>query len=182
VKLFLKLREKIGYKMLKRKISHQKRYFRYHNFTTAKNVHILFDAQNPNNAELVKKFSDFIQQKKINVSSLGFIGDISEEEHDSYMKSIVLVSTKKINFFGKPDNIEYDEFAQAKPDILFNLCVESSFAIDYLFGLSHAEFKISTSKNIKFADFTIDVSKNQTVEFLIEQIIKYLEMIEPKNN
>lgn len=178
MKIFEKTREKIGYWLLKSQVSHQKRKFRYHNFKTAKSIFILFDARNSEILETIKNFSEFILQKQIKLTSIGFIDKMPEKEHIAYTKSIVLFSAEKSTFWGIPKNSEYEEFSKSKPDMLINLCLKKKLPIDYIFGNSQAEFKISSSNNLDFADFTIDVSKNPAVEYLIEQITKYLEMIE----
>jgi len=63
-------------------------------------------------------------------------------------------------------------------DMVISLTIEDCLPLDYLVAKSNAKFKVGklTQKTYKY-DFMIDIAKNNSIKYLIENIVHYLSMI-----
>ena len=174
--MFNSLKYKYGHVVLSRKKKKIKRERGIYNFDTAKTCGIVFNASSQETYDKAKQFIDFLKTKDINVIAIGFVD--SKEVKEFYRETIhfKFFSRKNINWYGKPKNENVDDFINNKFDLLIDLSLANDFPLEYIAAMSLGKFKVGrfTSKEGDY-DFMIDVSKNQTHDFLIEQIRHYIE-------
>ena len=179
--MFKSLKYKYGHIVLSNKKKKIKRERGIYNFDTAKTCGIVFNASTQETYDKAKHFIDFLKTKNINVVAIGFVD--SKEVKDFYRETIhfKFFSRKNINWYGKPKNENVDDFISKKFDLLIDLSLENDYPLEYIAAMSLAKFKVGrfTSEKGDY-DFMIDVNKNKTHDFLIEQIHHYLENLNKK--
>ena len=164
--------------IISKNIKRIRRNIRFHNFETAKNISVLYCIRNKSDYEKVKQFTGELSGKGIEISTLAYVHKPDEIGNNYFGQgNNNFFSEKHISKFGKIKEPCINDFLNKKTDILINLCTENTFHTEYLFALSKADFKVSGIINCKYSDLNINYSKNQNLDFLIEQITYYLSII-----
>ena len=173
-----KIQESIGFVLLGRKIKITVRERGVYNLKTAKLVGVIFNATEQKNYEKIRKFLSFLSEKKIRVIALGFIDNKNALNFYSYQTGVNFFSHKNLNWFRQPKCEEVNIFIDLKFDILIDFTLHKWFPVQYITGLSKAKFKVGSliDYNSNY-DMVIDISKNETLDYLIQQITHYLSVI-----
>lgn len=169
--------KKIGQFNLKRRLKNQKRKVQTHNFKTAQTAGILFNSPNEKSFAAIKDFLSYLSQNELKVIALGYIPAKKVPENYLMRKGFNFYCKSDLNWYYKPKNEIIDQFIDQKFDILFDLSIKDYFTVNYVGSLSNASFKIGKQSENSYQDFVIDISKNDTVEYLIEQIKHYLNIL-----
>lgn len=173
----MSIKLKIAGFYLKRRLKKQKRLLLTHNFNTSKYVGILFNSPNDKSFEAIKDFMSFLSQKNIKVISLGYIASKKIPENFLMRKGFNFYCNKDFNWYYKPKNEIIDQFIEQPFDILFDLSLKDYFTTNFVCNLSNASFKIGRQSENSSHDLVFDITKNQSVEYLIEQIKYYLNIL-----
>lgn len=156
-------------------------------FNTIKTVGILFDATNPDDFELVKRYVLYLREHRKKVKALGFfstkqIPDLafSKLEYD-------FCSTKDLNWFGKPSSMVIQNFIDEEYDLLIDLNINDHFPLKYISALSKANFKVGkfNEKGLEIYDMMIDSDNTKTLKYFLRQVDVYVTMlnkVEPSLN
>lgn len=169
---------KFGRFILEKRIVKLQRNANFKNLEQSKNIGVIFNATHQDTYELARKYIDNLQKKGLSVKALGFVD--SKQVLDFYQKSLHFdfFSRKNLNWYGKPNNPNTDEFIDTKFDILIDLSIVEDFPIQYVVGLSKADFKVGCVKDSKnFYDFMIELGDKKVLKYFIEQLNHYFEMI-----
>ena len=172
------IKKNIAYYWLRKKLSKNTRNTCFHNYDTAKTIILVFDASNQKDYKTVHSFFKQLSDKGIRVQMLGF--NYAKELLDFYQTGVYFsyFSKQDFSWYGAIKNPKLDDLLQEKWDILIDFSIEQNYFIDAITGLSKAQFKIATKKdNAAHYDFIIDIEKNKTLSYFIEQIDFYLKMI-----
>ena len=179
---FNSLKYKYGHFVLSNKKKKIKRKRGIYNFNTANTCGVVFNATTQEAFEKARAFVDFLKSKSIKVSAIGFVN--SKEVKDFYRETIhyKYFSRKNTNWYGKPKNTNVDEFINKNFDLLIDLSLSNDYPLEYIAAMSIAKFKVGrfTSEQGDY-DFMINISKNKTHDFLIEQIAHYLTILNKKD-
>lgn len=177
MKLFVKFREKIGYKILNKRVSKLQRKKVFNNLSSAKTIGILFDASSQeiynNSLKFVKQLSD----KKIDVYAIGFV--MTKDALTWYSSSIKInfFSFDQLNWYFEPKMKEVKEFCERKFDILIDVSFWEKLPLNFIFGQSKAYFKIATENQKNYADLTINVGDKIGIDYFSQQFQHYLTSI-----
>lgn len=173
------IQERLGRLKLKRELKTLNRSVKAFNIDNASSIGIIYNATNRTDAEIVKKFVQYLKEERKEVSSLGFI-DLKENTdivttHINYQFFYKTHLTKSLI----PKNTEVKKFISTPFSILIDLSYNKCFPIEYITSLSNAKFKVGATGNYRdvICDMTISISEKPTIEFLIIQVRKYLKMI-----
>ena len=83
--------------------------------------------------------------------------------------------------FGRPKSNAILQFTQEQFDILIDLSISKTNALQYILVHSSAQFKVGwQGAEVNYYDLNIDVSERPQSHYLLEQIIYYLENINEK--
>jgi len=157
------------------------------NFDAIKTVGILFDATNPEDFELVKRYIVYLREHKKRVKAIGYFNSkqipslaFSKLEYDFF-------SIKDINWFGKPSSIIIQNFINEEYDLLIDLNINDHFPLKYIASLSKANFKVGkfNEKEQEIYDMMIDSDNTKTLKYFLRQIDVYITMlnkVEPSLN
>ncbi|MBU0765007.1 MAG: hypothetical protein KJ607_09255 [Bacteroidetes bacterium] len=163
---------------LKRKLKGKNRIRIVHNLYSAKNVGIIFNASQSSAYDITRSFYTSLTQRGIKTEVLGFVDMKEILDYYTARKGYSFFCRKNLNWLGKPKNPVVDEFIGKKFDILIDLSLENSFPTRYIVSLTDASLKVGRyiNKDSPY-DFMIDISKNPSIEYLIEQVKYYLTVI-----
>ncbi len=108
------------------------------------------------------------------------------KEHDIQFRDLcyseanreITFSDNDFSLFGTPKAQSVTEFVEQKFDILIDISLADSLAVQIVRALSMASFKTGWSlATPDFFDFSIDVSQRREAYYLAEQLIYYLNEI-----
>jgi hypothetical protein len=148
-------------------------------FYNMKTVGMLFDASNPEDYELVKRYVVYLREHAKKVKVLGYFSSrhiptltYSKLEYDFF-------SSKETNWFGKPTTHIIDNFMEEGFDLLIDLNIHDHFSLKYVTALSNAKFKVGKYKeeDEKIFDMMIDADNTQTLKYFLRQIDTYISMM-----
>lgn len=179
--LFKKIKQTLANNSLKKEMASKPRTLESNkfNFDRIKTVGILFDASNPEDFELVKRYVVFLREHAKKVKVMGFFSakqipslTYSKLEYDFF-------SSKEINWLGKPTTHIIDNFIDEPYDLLIDLNIHDHFALKYIAALSQAKFKVGKYKEAdeSIYDMMIDADNTQTLKYFLRQIDTYITML-----
>ena len=176
------MRKKIGLYLLNKKVKHLKREKIVCNLNEAKNIGIIF---NPTTSEVfstVVALNSFLIEKGIKTTSVAYINEKILPDFCSSRKAIKFITLKDLNWYRKPNISFVNDFIKFKFDILIDLTLEYFYPVYYINSLSQAKFKAGKTTTIKTPlDLMIDIEKERSVEYLIDQLKHYLSIIKNKS-
>lgn len=178
MKLFNNIREKIGFWTLRKALKNQSRKKSVHNFETANHVGILFDATDEKHFESIQEFyHKLIRYVKV-VKVIGYsrAGDLPNQY--LFKKNFTFYQKKDLNWYHKPVNPDIDTFMKRPMDILINLSLSRDFHFKYIVASSPAQFKVGRyDDQNELYDLMIDLKNEDTLDYFIEQVYHYLNII-----
>ena len=90
----------------------------------------------------------------------------------------ISITKKDFSYWGTPKNKQVDTFINTEFDLLIDISLSSSVYVQVIRSLSRASLKAGWSGSVPdFFDLSINVSKNPQPQFLVEQLIHYLNEI-----
>jgi hypothetical protein len=157
---------------------HQKKTF---NLKSAETIEVVFNASDTRDFTTVKKFVESLRLDGKKVQVLGFVDSKTIPQSYYLLSGFSFFCQKDLNMLMIPKKEKTLDFINRTSDLLINLNLSDSFPVDYICSLKKAYFKIGKYTDEKsYLDMMITIQKNQTVEYLIEQIIHYLSIIKSK--
>ena len=177
MKSFEKIRHKIGKRILTKKRKTLKRKICFYNLQEVKFVGILFDARTNESFKEAKDFIAKLASLGKEVYGLGLVEKHETVGNYSYSKDVDFFSMERLAWTGIPANPIVDKFISLKFNMLIDLTLFESLPMEYIFALSQAELKIACLKKVNDADLTIDISKNISVKYFLEQMTHYLSIM-----
>jgi hypothetical protein len=181
VKLIEDIRKLAGALEVRRKLKKVNREKCIHNFTTASSAGILFTCRNEEDFLAVKEFKEFLESEAIETSVLGFVDDTEIPDPYLLRKGFQFFCQRDLKWSKAPGSLFVKDFARKPFDILFDLSLEDHFPVHYVLRLSPASYKIGRLVNHKEYDLMIDIEKEGSMVYLIEQIRHYLSIIHTRN-
>ncbi len=174
-----KTKSKIANLLLKNKLAKVKRKIKSFGLNNAKQVGIIYHFNSALQDEEVRSFARFLKEERINVETLCYIS--SKEQIDKVKSELTYkyFNKKELNWLQLPQKKDCLRFISKEFDILIDLSTKTYLPIKYITSLSKAHFKVGESSAYKTeqCDLTIDISKNKTQTYLIEQVKHYLSLI-----
>ncbi len=178
MELFSKIRSSVTSLVIRRLLKSRKRNKKVYNLSTARTIGIVFDGTNPKNFDGVYDFYKSLKERNIKVSILGYVHSRDIPNNFLIRKNIQFFTTKEVNWYYKPKNTEALKFANKKFDILINLDLNNEKVINYIVSISMARFKVGRFvKGDSYNDLSIRMDQEPTLEYFIQQIWHYLELI-----
>ena len=168
----------LGRSHLRSKLKNFKRKTQFYNFETAKTAGVLFCCPDEPSFEVIKEFASFLKSKNIAVTALGYFPGKKLPDKFLFHNNINFFSNNDLNWYYKPKNASLNKFINQNFDLFFDLGINNYFPLQYVGALSNASFKIGMEKTSNTEhDLMINIDKNKTIAYLIEQIKYYLALI-----
>lgn len=172
------IKKTIGELSLKKHLKTHKRKVKVHNFNSADTIGILFNSPDDESFIRVKDFLSFLSTHNLKVIALGYVPSNKIPENLLLRKGINFFCDKDLNWYYKPKNEAINQFINHQFDILIDLSLNDYFPLYYIGCLSDSSFKIGRqSEKYQYQDLMINIRKNHSIEYLIEQIRHYLTII-----
>ncbi len=152
-----------------------------HNFKSANNATIVFDALIPESFSVVKKFTKYLKEQGIKTKVIGFVAQKEVPQEMLLWANFDFITKKEINWYGKPSGTVAESYFESEPDILFVFSFARNLSMDYISQLSMAKFKVGCFTEEK-NDFDLMINPpggKCDLEFLTEQIQIYINMLNP---
>ncbi len=149
-----------------------------HNFQTAKDTAILFDATDPQTFRHIRDFSKYLEKQRIRTGLLGYVNSDEVPSDMVLWENCHVMCKKDLDFLFRPTDESVIQFMERDYDILFDLSMNDFFPLTFATVLSRAKFKVGRYKeSLNDTDVMIDIKKEPTVDFLIEQIKNYVSIL-----
>ena len=166
--------------MLSKVVAKTKRKVSYSKLSLIRTIGIVWDASNPYEFLCISRFYQKMQERKIEVKVFGYYsGKILPQQYID-IKYFTCLRRNDINFFYSPVTADSDRFISNKFDILIDINFKKLFPLQYISSLSNAGFKVGLfepeTKNSQF-DLMMEIKSPVDVDHYLDQVIKYLEMI-----
>ena len=145
----------------------------------AKTIGIVFEATQSSDFDGVKKFIQQIKDMGKNVHAIGFV-DEKITPNFSYIKTdIDLFNKKDLDFFHQLKNPYIKTFCEEEKDILIEINLGSKTPLRYIAATSKAKCKVGLHlpQNEMMHDILIAISPEQGIDFYLQQVIKYLNVV-----
>jgi hypothetical protein len=176
--LFYKFRNNVAQSRLQKRAGQVMRREAGTNLADAKDIGLIFDATDPASISAIKKFVNELQGNNCRVFVIGFVDTKKIEDTNLIRSGFNLFSQHELTWFFKPVSPFIEDFLNRRFDILFNLDLNHKYPLCYISSLSKASFKVGKFyESCDHLDFMINVNEHNKVGFLIEQLVKYLNMI-----
>ena len=154
----------IGHKVLERKLKDRARAATVCNINDAKKIGIVFNATQLVSFEIIRNFVKELSQKKISVTTLGYVNSKKLIDHYMYRKGFNFFTKSDLNWFNKPLTDTVEQFVNKPFDILINLCLEKYYPIQYVVALSVSSFKVGKYfDEPNYLDLMIDIEKEKKI-------------------
>jgi hypothetical protein len=181
MKFLQQIKENIGTYMLDQRLKDFKRERQACSLHNAKEVGIVFSIQNESDFDQIKTFLHDLAEKKINILVMAYVHEKRVPDKYLFWKGINILSKNDLNWMSIPTSNQAVEFMNKPFDILIDLNTHPVFPISYLVQLSQARFKVGpVLPSLPIHDFMIEI-KNNDIQYFIEQLHIYLEMIHTRN-
>lgn len=172
------IKKTFGKISLKKNLRKNNRQVSVHNFKSAETIGIIFNSPDDESFTVVKNFLSFLADNNLKVIALGFVPDKKIPENLLLRKGINFFCKKDLNWYYKPKTEVVNQFINQNFDILIDLSLKEYFPLYYIGQLSNASFKIGRqSEQYQYQDLMINIGKNHSIDYLIEQIKHYLTII-----
>lgn len=147
------------------------------NLSEAQSIGILLDATKANDVITVTQFSDKLKAMGKEVSILAYTNTNDKENTDPKF-----FNNTNINWTNIPFGEKINQFQTKKFDILISALTVENLALEYLAATSKAKFRVGLfSKNkTNFYELMINTKKNQQLDYLLQQIFHFLNVINKK--
>ncbi len=151
------------------------------NLKSAKSVGILWNPSDLESMETYELLRKNLNEKGIKSFGMAYISTRRGKETLSTVTNSWIIDNRSVSFFGRPKSGDGIHFVQEVFDILIDLSMIKTVALQYMLIHSAAKFKVGwKADDPNLYDLEIDVNANPQCRFLMEQIIFYLEKLNEK--
>ena len=173
------IQEKLGRYSLKRDSKRLNRNVKAFSIEKATTIGLIYNATNRNDADIVKKFVQYLREERKDVLSLGFVDFKDSSDLVKPHLNYVYFDKRDLSKTLVPKGHEVENFISKPYSILIDLNIENCFPIEYITCMSKAKFKVGANGSYRdnACDLVIDIDENKRLEFLIIQVKHYLKMI-----
>jgi hypothetical protein len=176
------IKSKVSHYFLKKELSKVRKKNKLVTLSNANKIGILFDSKSSKSIQETKFLLKYFLNRNIEVNVLGFINSSKKDNihiatiHTNYF------NLNDVNIFGVPNSNKINTFLNKKYDILINLSLTNSFVTKYIALLSTAKYKVGVyeNNNLFYYDLMFKL-KIQSLNYFIEHLIHYLELIDNNN-
>ncbi len=154
----------------------QQRSAKIQTLSNSRSIGILWNPVDEESIETYELVRKTLKGRGISVTGIGHLDSRKAEENLSMIAHSGFSNNTNVRFNGKPVTGPGVQFVLESFDILIDLSIKKVLALEYILVHSGAKFKVGwQSSGINYYDLNIDVSKQPTCKYLMEQIIFYLE-------
>jgi len=159
----------------------QRRIIRLNTLKNSKNIGILWNPSDEGSVEAYESLRKTLKSKGIKPKGVAHVRSSRELEMLTTVTNSGFLHKRNVSWFGRPKSNQIIQFTQEQFDILIDLSIFKTIALQYILVHSSAAFKVGwQGSELNYYDLNIDVSEKPQCQYLLEQIIYYLENINEK--
>ena len=177
MEFFSGFKQKLGSRVLRKKLRTYERVRESHNLTTAKTAGILFTPTDQVSFEQIKHFLAYLNTFKLQIYVLGYIDSKVIPETFLFWKGINFFSRKDLNWKKVPNSKVVSDFIEKPFDMLFDLSITDYFAVSYISRLSKSKFKVGRFTNEHDSYDLMFELENNKLENYLDYIKQYVNRI-----
>jgi hypothetical protein len=157
----------------------QRRQAKVLSLSHSRNIGILWNPVDEGSLEAYESLRKMLKEKAIDCVGIAHLDTRKAEQHFSLMAHSGFSNNTNISFSGQPLTGPGVQFLQEAFDMVIDLSINKVLALEYLLVHSNAKFKIGwQSKGMNYYDMNIDIARQPSCRYLLEQVIYYLEKID----
>ena len=180
--MFSQLKLKLGHYLLKKNLLQQDNSSELITLSNAKRIGVLFEANNSKSIQCVKRLVKYFVNLNLEIDALGLVNRRKEDSVHLSTIHVNYFNLSDLNFFGIPNSQKTQQFQDKEFDILINLSLDDNFQTKYLALMSNARYRVGVYGLDKSFNYDLMFKlKVRSLDYLIEHLIYYLELID-KNN
>jgi hypothetical protein len=145
-------------------------------FASAEYIGVVCSTEDEASTGHLKDFLQFLSRWKIKYLVLGYFDGKKIPGNFLYWKGMEFITRNDLNLFYIPTNPTVDKFVKEPFDMLINCSVDNYyFPIEYVAHLSRAKCKVGMLREGDSCyDLMIDIKKEKTVKYFLENLKLYL--------
>ena len=179
IKIISAVRKKAANYFLEREYKKVKRKPEVRNLAQSKTIGILFEIRTEEDLNTVRFFVSQIKERNRKISVLGYV---FKKELLQTLKSgneFDFISQPDFNWYFKPKGYVIKNFMSDGFDLLIDLSMKKNPALLYIAAFSDAKMKVARfdDKQKEYFDLMIDIKKDTTLKYLINQVKHYITKI-----
>lgn len=148
----------------------------------SKSVGILWNPTDEGSVETYELLRKTLQIKGIKSTGIAYIDSNREMETLTTITHSGFLHRRNVCWFGRPQTSDGKQFVQEHFDILIDLSIIKTIALQYILVYSQATFKVGwQGAEQNYYDLNIDISEKPQCRYLMEQVVFYLESINEKS-
>jgi len=148
----------------------------------SKSVGILWHPADEGSIETYELLRKTLQIKGIKSTGIAYIDSNREMETLTTITHSGFLHRRNVRWFGRPQTSNGVQFIQERFDVLIDLSIAKTIALQYILVHSHATFRVGwQGAEQNYYDLNIDVSEKPQCRYLMEQVVFYLESINEKS-
>ncbi|MEO6882662.1 MAG: hypothetical protein ABI199_01415 [Bacteroidia bacterium] len=154
------------------------------NLSEAKTVALLFNADDREEFELVKKYVTYLKELRKKVKIIGYF-TTKELMSMSYSKlDYTFFSAKELTWFQKPTDLYINNFIAEEHDILLDLNIHDCFPLTYIAAISKSKCKVGkyTEEFSEIYDLMIETDLSKGMKYFLRNVDTYIDMLNKKTN
>lgn len=154
------------------------RVVRFKPFSEVKEVGIIFDLNEENIIDAIKRFAEYLDDKSIKFQALALNFTKSQFPEGFVDFRIKIINRESFNKIGVPVDDAIFGFAAQNFDLYIDLFPEYNFTSDYISRLSAASFKVGRSGyDSNPFDLVLSSDPQKGVKHFMDSVIHYLTSI-----
>ena len=160
---------------------HQNRTVVIKTLKNSKTAGILWNPADERSIEAYESLCKVLHAKGIKSKGVAHVHSSRELEMLTTITNSGFLHKRNVRWFGRPISNSILGFIHEPFDILIDITISKTIALQYILVHSNAIFKVGyEGLETNYYDLNIDVSENPQTTYLLEQIVYYLENINEK--
>lgn len=147
-------------------------------FDNVRSVLVLFESDFTEKNPVIKSIAEQLRQEDKDVVLWGYCD--KKDIQSPILPQLRIVGRRDFGFLGQPKDELIADLQKRQYDLLIDLTQHTNRCLRYLALYARANFKTGMNLQIGIHDLLINTEPQDTPQFLFEQIVKYLKMIQPK--
>lgn len=178
------VRKKASGYFLSREYKKVKRKPEVRNLAQSRNIGILFELRSKEDLDTVRFFVSQIKERYRKITALGYV---TTKELMQTLKSdneFDFISKTDFNWYYKPEKYVIKNFMNDGMDLLIDLSLRKNPALLYIAAFTDAKMKVARfdEKQKEYFDLMIEIGKEATLKYLINQVKHYITKINEQNS
>ena len=160
----------------------QRRNIRINTLRNSKSIGIIWNPADEGSIEAYDSLRKTLKEKGIKPKGIAYVRSNRELEMLTTVTNSGFLHRRNISWFGRPKSDTGIQFIQDPFDIMIDLTIAKTIALQYILVHSVATFKVGWQGiETNYYDLNIDVSEKPQCQYLLEQILYYLDTINDKS-